>query len=197
MESEAFHKFAQVASTTKAEVVQFEDCNLTREKLNAFAQGATDFGLKINRLSLVDKTMESEAFHEFAQVASTSEASTVRIHNSSLSSAKMNAFAGGATELGLKIQQLILSEENFKPSHTIIKNLCQLFSTVEESIYLNGWEIDQQGIDALQSDLIMLNKKLKIRINDVYLQVSTDQHSYSRIQSIKNSIRRIFRRERR
>nr|XP_039254961.1 uncharacterized protein LOC120331860 [Styela clava] len=141
MESEAFCKFAQVASTTGADVLQFENCNLTREKLNAFAQGATDFGLKI--------------------------------------------------------QQLFLDEENFKPSHAIIKNLCQLFSTVEESIDLDGWEIDQQGIDALQSDLIMLNKKLKIRINDVYLQVSTDQHSYSRIQSIKNSIRRIFRRKRR
>nr|XP_039260272.1 uncharacterized protein LOC120336614 [Styela clava] len=114
MESEEFHKFAQVASTTEADVVSFEDCNLTSEKLNAFAQGATDFGLKINRLILMDKTMESEAFHEFAQVASTTEASTMVINNSSLSNDKLNSFEEGATEFRVKINHFVLLDKTME-----------------------------------------------------------------------------------
>ncbi|XP_077966372.1 uncharacterized protein LOC120336614 [Styela clava] len=114
MESEAFHKFAQVASTTGADVLQFENCNLTREKLNAFAQGATDFGLKIKRFVLSDKTMESEAFCKFAQVASTTGADVVQFENCNLTREKLNAFAQGATDFGLKSDHLILIDKTME-----------------------------------------------------------------------------------
>ncbi|XP_077966284.1 uncharacterized protein LOC120336611 isoform X2 [Styela clava] len=131
--------------------------------------------IKIHDILVEDKTLECVQYRNLAELASTAKPETFAFCVSNLNIDKLDYFNRGSSEYKLKIQQLILSEENFKPSHAIIKNLCQLFSSVEESIYLNGWEIDQQGIDALQSDLIMLNKKLRIRINGVYLSASTDQ----------------------
>nr|XP_039260686.1 uncharacterized protein LOC120336943 [Styela clava] len=165
MECEAFHTFAEVTSITKTEYVLFFNCSPTSEKLNAFEQGAADRGLKINYLDLQDKTMESDAFHEFAQVASATEAATVRICNSSLSSDKLNAFAEGATKFGLKIRTLILEEEN-QPSQNIARNLFQLFSIVEGRLFRDGWEIDESSISAIQSDEIPLNNVVMIRSKD-------------------------------
>nr|XP_039259546.1 uncharacterized protein LOC120336003 [Styela clava] len=114
MESETFHKFAQVASSTGADEVEFSDCNLTSEKLNAFAQGATDFGLKINYLHLQNETIDTEAFHKFAQVASTTKAETVHFTNCSLTSENLTAFARGATDIGLTIKQFVVSDKTME-----------------------------------------------------------------------------------
>nr|XP_039259544.1 uncharacterized protein LOC120336001 [Styela clava] len=131
MESETFHKFAQVASSTGADDVEFSDCNLTSEKLNAFAQGAIKLGLKINQFFLSDKTMESKTFHKFAQVASTTGSNTVKICNCNLTSEKINAFAQGATDSGLKINTLSLIDGTveFEAFHIF----AQVASTVETS----------------------------------------------------------------
>nr|XP_039259548.1 uncharacterized protein LOC120336005 [Styela clava] len=244
-ESEAFHKFAQVTSTTGADEVEFNDCNLTSEKLNAFAQGAIDFGLKINciiiayktmeckafhniaevasitkakhmmfancltseelnifrqgaidcdlkinSLNLFDKTMEFEAFHIFAQIASIVETSEVQFNDCNLTIEKLKAFAQGATDSNLKIRKLILEEEN-EPSQNIAKNLFQLFSIVGERLFPDGWEIDQSSVDAIQSDEIPLNNELIIRSKD---RCQSAPVRPSQIQRIKKSISNIFRR---
>ncbi|XP_077966378.1 uncharacterized protein LOC144419968 [Styela clava] len=114
MGPKAFHEFAQVASTVEAGNVQFDVCNLTSEKLNAFAQGATDFGLKIDELTLSDKTMKAEAFRKFTEVASITNAGQVLFINCSLTSEKLKVFRQGAADRGLKIDKLILSDKTMK-----------------------------------------------------------------------------------
>ncbi|XP_077976001.1 uncharacterized protein LOC120336943 isoform X2 [Styela clava] len=129
MEPKAFHEFAQVSSTVEAGTVQFDTCNLTSEKLNAFAQGATDISLKINTLYIADKIMVPKAFHGFAQVSSTVEAGTVQFDTCNLTSEKLNAFAQGATDISLKINTLCLADKIMEPK--AFHEFAQVASTVE------------------------------------------------------------------
>ncbi|XP_077976009.1 uncharacterized protein LOC120336047 [Styela clava] len=129
MEPKAFHEFAQVASTVEAGIVQFVGCDLTCEKLNEFAQGATDFSLQIEKLTLYDKTMKGEAFREFTEVASITNAGQVSFINCSLTSEKLKVFRQGAADRGLKINTLYLADKIMEPK--AFHEFAQVASTVE------------------------------------------------------------------
>ena len=47
MKPEGFRELAKVASNTKPGKMRFSDCNLTSDKVNSFAQGASECELQV------------------------------------------------------------------------------------------------------------------------------------------------------
>ncbi|XP_077975983.1 uncharacterized protein LOC144431963 isoform X2 [Styela clava] len=182
MEPKAFHEFAQVASTVEAGKVQFDVCNLTSEKLNAFAQGATDFGLKFDRLTLSDKTMKGEAFRKFTEVASITNAGQVSFINCSLTSEKLKVFRQGAADRGLRINFLYLADKIMEPK--AFHEFAQVASTVEAgkvqfdvcnltSEKLNAFAQGATDVSLKIDDLIVSDETMKCEAFNEFAEVAS------------------------
>ncbi|XP_077968246.1 uncharacterized protein LOC120326569 isoform X2 [Styela clava] len=157
MKPSAFCELSRVASITKPNILEFIECNLTSEKLDSFAQEASNIDLKLKVLALDDKSMEPSVFGKLAYVASITKPNGLSICNCSLTCAKLDWFAKGASESGLKLPILML-KEHFKPSRDIIRSVCGLFHAVKQKLILSGWDIDQSALDVLQTNKLQFSE---------------------------------------
>nr|XP_039248824.1 uncharacterized protein LOC120326569 [Styela clava] len=158
MEPSAFCELARVASITEPDCLEFIECNLTSEKLESFAQGASNIDLKLKVLALNnDKSMEPSVFGKLAYVASITRPDCLAICICSLKCEKLDWFAKGASESELKLPILML-KEHFKPSQDMIRSVCGLFHAVKQKLILSGWDIDQSALDVLQTNKLQFSE---------------------------------------